>query len=97
VTVRTDHQVTIVGTFLILGMAGISGCLMPRNWLPPLLKQVSLALIPHAWALVAYDELLSSPVPDSTRVLLCCLLLVAFSFAFFGLSLWRLRSSTWRG
>ena len=97
VTVRTDHQVTIVGTFLILGMAGISGCLMPRSWLPPLLKQVSLAVTPHAWALVAYDELLSSPVPDGTRVLLCCFLLVAFSFAFFGVSLWRLGSSTWSG
>ncbi len=53
VSVRTNHQVTVVGTFLILGMAGLSGCLMPRTWLPPLLKQLSLVVTPHAWALAA--------------------------------------------
>ncbi len=94
VSVRTEHQLTVVGTFVILGMAGMSGCLMPRAWLPPLLKQLSLILTPHAWALVAYEELLSTSAPDASLVLLCCLLLICFSFAFFGLGLWRLRSMT---
>src|SRR5579872_6917061 len=40
--VRTDSQVSAYGTFLVLILAGISGCLMPRSWQPEMMQQVGL-------------------------------------------------------
>src|SRR5262245_19063036 len=60
--VRTDSQVSAYANFLVLTMAGISGCLMPRSWQPELMQQVGL-ITPHAWALVAYDQILNTPDP----------------------------------
>ena len=90
VTVGTDYQVHVVVTFLILVMAGISGCLMPREFMPPLMKQVSLLITPHAWSLVAYEEVLMNTIPDGFRVLLSCLVLLLLAFAYSALSLWRM-------
>ena len=47
--VRTEAQVSAYGNFLVLTMAGISGCMMPRNWQPELMQQLGL-VTPHAWA-----------------------------------------------
>ena len=54
---RTESQVAAYATFLVITMAGISGCFMPRDWQPQLMRQISL-ITPHAWALIAYDQLL---------------------------------------
>jgi ABC-2 type transport system permease protein len=69
--VKTESQVTSYSTFLVIVLAGISGCYMPRDWLPELMKNVSLAT-PHAWALIAYQELLTHTHPDMRYVLECC-------------------------
>src|SRR5262249_49232915 len=53
--VRTESQVSSYSTFLVVVLAGISGCYMPRAWLPDVMKTVSLGT-PHAWALIAYQE-----------------------------------------
>ncbi len=78
---RTDAQVSAYGNLLVIALAGISGCFMPREWLPDVLRQISLAT-PHAWSLIAYDQLLVSGHPDLTRVGLHCLVLVGFAAAF---------------
>src|SRR5581483_3546496 len=54
---RSETQVAIYGTLLVLVLAGISGCLMPRELMPEEMKRLSL-LTPHAWALDAYAQLL---------------------------------------
>lgn len=74
--VRTESQVTSYSTFLVIVLAGISGCYMPRDWLPDLMKNVSL-LTPHAWALIAYQELLTHKNPDMQYVWECCAVLLA--------------------
>lgn len=79
---QTEAQVSAYGNFLVLTMAGISGCMMPRSWQPALMQQVGL-ITPHAWALIAYDQLLSREVTDMTVVLECCLVLLAFAAGFF--------------
>jgi len=79
--------VTAFDTLLVITLGAISGCLMPREWLPDLLRQVSLAT-PHAWALIAYDQLLVQPLPDIARVWRCCLALVGFSAVFAAIG-WR--------
>jgi ABC-2 type transport system permease protein len=91
--VRTDSQVSAYANFLVISLAGISGCFMPRDWLPDVMQKVSLAT-PHAWALKAYDQLLrdaSRQDPDLTVVATGCAMLVAFSVAFFLLGALRFR------
>lgn len=89
--VRSDAQVTSIATLVILAMAGISGCFMPRDWLPDAMRQISLA-IPHAWSLIAYDEILNTPRPDLNEVWKCCGLLVGFGVGYFALGWLRFRS-----
>src|SRR5262249_43362511 len=58
---RTENQVAIYGSLLVLVLALIGGCLMPRELMPESMKQVS-RVTPHAWALDAYAQLLLNPV-----------------------------------
>ena len=60
---RTETQVAVYGTLLVLVLGGVSGSLMPRDLMPEKMKTASL-VTPHAWALDAYAQLLASPTPD---------------------------------
>lgn len=82
--VRTEAQVVSYSTFLVVVLAGISGCYMPRDWLPTLMQQVSLAT-PHAWALIAYQELLTRDQPRLQLILECCGMLILFGLVTFTL------------
>jgi ABC-2 type transport system permease protein len=88
--VRTEAQVSAYGNFLVLTMAGISGCMMPRSWQPELMQKIGL-VTPHAWALIAYDQILSRPTPELSVVWKCCELLLAFAAGFFVIGWWRAR------
>lgn len=90
VLVRTDAQVSAYANLLVITLGGLSGCFMPRAWLPEAMKQAGLA-IPHAWSLIAYDQLLIAPVPDMGLVASCCGMLVLFSLAFFTAGCWGFR------
>jgi len=89
-TVRTDSQVSAYGNFLVLILAGISGCLMPRSWQPHLMQRVGL-VTPHAWALIAYDQLLNQDQPDLRLVARCVIVLLGFAAGFFFLGAWRFK------
>jgi len=80
-TVRTDSQVSAYGNFLVLILAGISGCLMPRSWQPELMQKIGLST-PHAWALIAYDQVLNHDAPDLMLVWKCLGAVVAFAAVF---------------
>lgn len=80
--VRTESQVASYATFLVIVLAGISGCYMPRAWLPELMQNASLAT-PHAWALIAYQELLTHEEPQMGIVIRCCTMLLMFGISFF--------------
>jgi hypothetical protein len=64
---------------------------MPRAWEPELMQQAGL-VAPHAWALIAYDHLLSREVPNLHVVWNCCLALVGFALSFFTVAWWRFRT-----
>jgi ABC-type multidrug transport system permease subunit len=85
---RTEAQVAIIGTPLVLVLAGMSGCLMPRDLMPELMKQVSL-ITPHAWSLEAYLQLMISPTPEIDRVMTACVVLIGFGLGFLTLA-WKL-------
>lgn len=81
---KTESQVSIYGSLLVLVLGGISGCLMPRDQMPEQMQQISL-ITPHAWALDAYRELLIAD-PNLPNVYLCCGMLTLFGVAFTGLA-----------
>jgi ABC-type multidrug transport system permease subunit len=84
---RTEIQVALVGSLLVLVLALLSGCLIPRELLPDTMIEVS-RITPHAWALDAYRQLLVSPspglqpVPNLHVVTQACLVLLGFGAGF---------------
>jgi ABC-2 type transport system permease protein len=89
--VRNESQVSAYGNFLVLTLAGISGCLMPRGWQPPLMQKVGLGT-PHAWALIAYDQLLNKDLPNLHYVVQCCGVMLLFAAGFYFIGWWRFRT-----
>jgi ABC-2 type transport system permease protein len=86
---RTESQVAIYGSLLVMVLGGVSGCLMPREEMPEQMQQISL-VTPHAWALEAYQELLLAS-PQLNHVFLDCGVLAVFGFVFTGLAWWWMR------
>jgi ABC-2 type transport system permease protein len=82
--VKSDSQVSAYANLVVVGLAGISGCFMPREWLPTIMQEISL-YTPHAWALIAYDQLLRKPVPDVLIVVESCAMLFGFGVLFFSI------------
>ncbi len=80
---QTEAQVAIYGTLLVLVLAGLSGCLMgDREMMPENMQRISL-VTPHAWALVAYKQLLANPAaPNVALVLQSCAVLAGFGVGF---------------
>ncbi|MBX7105580.1 MAG: ABC transporter permease [Gemmataceae bacterium] len=87
---RTESQVAVFGTLLVLVLAGLGGCLMPRALMPEAMRSWS-KLTPHAWALDAYSQLLLNPHPEIEIVLKSCLVLVGFATAFLLMAWVRMR------
>jgi ABC-2 type transport system permease protein len=90
--VQTDQQVSAYGTSMVLILGGISGCFIPRAWLPDLMKTLSLAT-PHAWALQAFDAVLTKDSVDTILVHDYCFVLLGFAAAFFFVGWWRFRQT----
>jgi ABC-type Na+ efflux pump permease subunit len=92
---RSEAQVAIYGTLLVLVLAGISGCLMgDRELMPESMQRISL-ITPHAWALTAYKQLLANPgAVNVALVAQACAVLTAFGFGFILLAWCFLRLDT---
>ncbi len=91
--VKTDQQVSAYGTSMVLILGGISGCFIPRMWLPALMKKLSLAT-PHAWALQAFESVLTVDVINIPMVTTYCAVLLCFATAFFSIGWWRFRTES---
>jgi ABC-type transport system involved in multi-copper enzyme maturation permease subunit len=86
---RTETQVSIYGTLLVLVLAGVSGAMMGERS-----EQMQLVsrFTPHGWALDAYNQLLLNlEVPNLRIVSTACVVLTAFGVAFLALACWLLR------
>lgn len=90
--VRTDSQVSAYANFLVITMAGISGCFMPRDWLPEMMRTVSLS-VPHAWSLVAYHEALTTPAPRLAVIAQACGILSMMATLLASLGCWQMHRS----
>lgn len=96
VLARTENQVAIYGTLIVLVLAGLSGGMMGDRSLMPERMQTISRITPHAWALDAYRQLLVSPgapawTPNSAVVLEACQALALFGLGFFVLAWVRVR------
>lgn len=88
---RTESQVAIFGTLLVLVLAMVSGSLIgDRALMPPQMQEIS-RLTPHAWALDAYRQLLTTRTPNLAMVAQACGALTGFGAAFLALAWWCLR------
>ena len=87
---KTETQVAVYGTLLVLVLAGVGGSMMPRDLMPEIMRQVS-HITPHAWALDAYQQLLLNPEPNTTIVAGACAALAGFGVLFLGLAWWLMR------
>jgi ABC-2 type transport system permease protein len=87
---KTESQVSSFGNLILLSSAGISGCLVPRAWMPPLSQKISL-FTPHAWALDAYSEVLTKDMPRIAIIGQSCGALLIFSALFFVVGRYRFR------
>ena len=76
---RTESQVAIYGTLVVLALAGASGSLLgDRELMPEAMRRISL-FTPQAWALDAYRQLLANAAaPNYAIVVQCCAVLTAF-------------------
>lgn len=90
-SVRTDAQVSSYSNLIVISLAGISGCFVPREWMPDVMKQISV-FTPHAWSLIGYLEAMMNPQPEVGVIIKCCLMLLGFSAVFFAAGCWRFRS-----
>jgi ABC-type multidrug transport system permease subunit len=86
---RSESQVSIYGTLLVLVLGGLSGCLMPRYLMPEQMQQFA-QFTPHAWALDAYQELLLEN-PHLSTVFVSCGVLTGFGIVFTALAWWLLK------
>jgi ABC-type transport system involved in cytochrome c biogenesis permease component len=86
---RTEAQVSVFGTMLVLVLTGVSGALMPRELVPESMRRVARAT-PQAWALDGYLQVLANPVPEAAAVWTACGALAAFAAGFLALAWWRL-------
>ena len=89
---KTETQVAVYGTLLVLVLAGLSGSMMPREMMPEGMREIS-RVTPHAWALNAYEQVLhpDKPAVDHAVVWQACGVLVLFGVAFNALAWWRLK------
>ena len=90
--VRTDSQVSAYANFLVITLAGISGCFMPRDWLPEVMQTVSLGT-PHAWSLIAYHEALTSQTPNIAEIAQACGVLTLFAVTLAAFGCWKMQYS----
>ncbi len=90
-SVRTDSQVASYSNLIVITTAGIGGCFVPRDWMPELMKEISV-VTPHSWSLIAYLEAMTNPLPDVAVIKQSCLVLLGFSALFFAAGCWRFRS-----
>jgi ABC-2 type transport system permease protein len=90
---RSEMHVTLVGAIVVLALAFVGGCILPRDMMPEGTETVT-RLTPHGWALDAYQEMFranpKSP-PKGAVVATSCSVLAAFGAGFLALSWWRLK------
>jgi len=86
---KTDTQTGGLTSLLTLTMSALGGCLMPAYIMPDFLQKLS-RLVPHAWAMQAFQDVLVRGYGVVEILPEACILL-GFAVAFFLIGVWRFR------
>jgi ABC-2 type transport system permease protein len=86
---RTEARARNLTILVLLVLAALGGCFIPRFVMPPAMQAVGLAT-PHAWALEAFQDVLVRG-GDLAAVAPEVVALLGFAVLFFGLGVWRFR------
>jgi ABC-2 type transport system permease protein len=86
---KTSESVGSLGSLLVITLAALGGVMVPRFVMPQFMQTLGL-ISPHAWALIAYQDVLVRGY-DVARILPELGVLMGFATAFFGVALWRFR------
>jgi len=90
---RSELQVAIYGGLLVLVLAVVGGCVLPREMMPENTQFIT-HWTPQGWALDAYRELLGGSEtyqPNAVILLRSCGVLAALGVFSLGLAVWSLR------
>ncbi|MBC7974841.1 MAG: ABC transporter permease, partial [Myxococcales bacterium] len=86
----SEKQLGGIGSFVLLIMGLVGGCMFPRALMPPTMRSLGLA-VPHGWALDGYYDILVRQGTALADVAPSIAALVAFGVGFAGFGLWRFR------
>lgn len=86
---KTDTQITGLTSLLTLTMSALGGCLMPTFIMPDFLQKIS-RIIPHAWAMQGFQDVLVRGM-GVEGILLESSILLTFAAVFFLIGVWRFR------
>ncbi len=86
---RNPSQASSLGVFAGLGLGALGGCMIPFSIMPPTMQQVA-RLLPHSWALLGIQSLISDG-GGLASVATNAAVLGAWGAVAMGLAAWRLR------
>jgi ABC-2 type transport system permease protein len=87
--VKTPEATGGLGALIAVMMAAIGGCFVPTFVMPQFMQTLS-KIVPHAWALQGYQDVLIRGY-NAARVMPEVGALMVFAAIFFGFALWRFR------
>jgi ABC-2 type transport system permease protein len=87
--VKTERQISGLGTLVILTLAALGGSMVPLSVMPDFM-QVVAKFTPHAWALMAYQDIIVRGY-GWVDVLPQVAMLLGFAALFYSIALWRFR------
>ena len=86
---KTAEQIGGLGSLLVITLAALGGVMVPRFVMPNFMQTLGL-ITPHAWALMAYQDILMRGY-SLAQILPECAALMGFAAVFFGVALWRFK------
>jgi ABC-2 type transport system permease protein len=86
----TEKQIGSIVPVIVLVMGLVGGCMFPRLFMPEFMQQLG-KIVPHAWALDGYYDVLIRKGTSVVDILPSLGALGGFTVLFAGLGLWRFR------
>ncbi len=87
--VKTERQISGLGTLVILTLAALGGSMVPLSVMPDFMQNVA-KFTPHAWALMGYQNIIARGA-SWVDVLPQVAMLLGFAAVFYAVALWRFR------
>lgn len=88
---ENPDQASSLGVFAGLALGALGGCMIPLTYMPEVMQNLA-RLIPHSWAITAFQQLINDGGGIDT-VLTNVLVLLGYGVVLIGLAAWRFRKA----